>query len=158
MNGIKTSPKDMERDNPNRFIPQEDYLQSLYVVTKHWESDIEFLQDELNFFKLLIDKHLVLLIDPKNIEKTRSMVSHVIDLEKDRALLEDRIQLHIQHLADLVKDPFIQKVPDYREEHAKLEVDFPAFVQKFRHVKSEVFKLTEWVIHSDKIKRVIDWV
>lgn len=142
---------------PGMFIPQEQYLRALYTVTQHWQSDVKFFEDELNFFRLLIDKHLTLLIDPKNIEQTRTMVSHVVGLEKDRVALDDRITLHTQHIADLVENPFVQNVQDYREEHAKLEVDFLSFVKKFRFVKREVFKITEKVIHSEKIKRVIDW-
>lgn len=138
------------------FIPQEEYVQGLYAVTQHWQSDVKFFEDELNFFRLLIDKHLLLLIDPKNIETTRSMVSQVFDLEKERTTLEERITLHTQHLTDLVENPFVQNLQDYKEEHAKLEIDFPVFVKKFRTVKSAVFKITENVIHSDKVKRMIE--
>jgi hypothetical protein len=158
METAKNSGKEASTETaPKVFIPQEDFLQSLYAVTQHWHSDVKFFEDELNFFKLLIDKHLSLLIDPKNIERTRSMVSHVSDLEKNRVLLEEKIILHTQHIADLIENPFVQDIQDHREEHAKLEVEFPAFVKKFRAVKSEVFALTEGIIHSEKFKRLIDW-
>jgi hypothetical protein len=141
---------------PKEFIPQEDFLQSLYVVTQHWHSDVKFFEDELNFFRLLIDKHLSLLIDPKNVQQTRVMVSHVSNIEKERVLIEERISLHSQRIANLIENPFVQNVQGYREEHARLETDFSVFVKKFRSVKAEVFKLTERIIHSEKVKRLID--
>lgn len=137
------------------LIPQEEFMVSLYAVTRHWHSDIQFFADELDFFKMLIEKHLVLLIDPKNIDQTRTMVSHVLNLEKERAALEERISIHTEHIASLVENPFVQNVQDYREEHTRLENDFPAFVKKFRAIKKEVFTLTEGVIRSEKVRHLI---
>ncbi len=150
----KSNATDKDADQKN-FIPQEEFLQSLYAITQHWYSDVKFFEDELNFFGLLIDKNLLLLIDPKNIEQTRAMVSLVSTLEKDRVLLEESITLHKQHIADLIENPFVQSVHNYREDHARLENKFTTFVKQFRNIKSEVFKITERAIRSEKVKRVI---
>lgn len=139
-----------------KFILLEDYVQSLYAITQHWHSDAKFFEYELKFFRLLIDKHLVLMIDTENVGKTRLVVSHLVELDAERVSLEKNIALHLEHITNLVKNRFVQKLKDYSDEHAMLEVEFAAFVKKFRAAKSDIFELTERVVHADKIKRFID--
>ena len=140
-----------------QFIPQDDYLQSLYAITQHWHSDTIFFTDEINFFRLLIDKHLGLMIDPKNINQTRDMLAHLADIGRELVLLQDLIDQHLKHLAKAVEKAYVEKLPNLKEEHGRIEIDFQDYVKKFRAVKREVYKLTERVIHSDKARRMIDW-
>jgi hypothetical protein len=138
-------------------LPQGNLWPSYHAVAKHWKSDVEFFEDELNFFRLLIDKHLTLLIQPENIEHTRAMVTDVTKLENERTQLDQAIDDHIQHIVLLVENPFAQNAQECKSEHEKLESSVASFVKKFRTVKMEVFKLTERIIHSEKAKRLIDW-
>jgi hypothetical protein len=139
------------------YIPQDQHLQSLHAAARHWHSDVKFWEDEINFFRLLLDKHLMVLIDPKNVGQTRVMILHLRELEAARLLLDDRISNHSQHVADLIKSSFVQRVPDGEAEHARLKLEVAAFLKKFRDVKNEVFRITEHAVHSDKARRMIDW-
>jgi hypothetical protein len=145
-----------ENVDKTQFYPG-DIWSLLYPVVEHWQSDLRFFEDELNFFRLLIDKHLSFLIEEKNIAQTRSMVADVTNLEKERTQLAERLASHAEYMASLVKNPFVQNAQECKDEHVRLESEFAFFVKKFRKVKSEVFKLTERVIHSDKVKKMIDW-
>ena len=136
-------------------VPQRELWTSFYSVAQHWQSDVRFFEDELVFFRLLIDKNLSLLIEESNIEQTRKMAAHVTNLEKDRVALTDQISKHVKHIAALIENSFAQDAGQFKDEHAKLEIAFADFVKKFRSVKSEVFKLNEQVVHSDKVKRLI---
>jgi hypothetical protein len=128
----------------------------LHVLSQHWLSDLEFYEDELNFFRILIDKHLELLIDQKNIAHTRTMISHVQNLETRRAEAEQKIRKHLTHISALIVNPFTQNAQNFKEEHERLESDFLEFVVQYRNVKREVFKLTEQVIASGKINKLIE--
>jgi hypothetical protein len=140
----------------NTVVPQGELWSSFYAVAKHWQSDIRFFEDELGFFRLLIDKNLSLLIEAGNIDQTRKMASHVTKLEKERGVLTSQISKHIKHIAALMENPFAQDAQQFKDEHAKLENAFVDFIKSFRSVKSEVFKLNEQVVHSEKVKRLID--
>ncbi len=137
-------------------LPQGDLWSFFYAVAQHWQSDIKFFEDELGFFRLLIDRNLSLLIDASNIEQTRKMVSHVTNLEKERGVLTAQISKHIKHIAALMENPFAQDAQEFKDEHARLETAFADFTKSFRSIKSEVFKLNEEIVHSDKMKRLID--
>lgn len=138
-------------------LPQPELWQSFYALAQHWLSDLKFFEHELNFFRTLIDKNLSLLIDAKNIDKTRTMVSHLISLEKDREKLHQHVLKHAQHITLLVGNAFAQDAQKVKEEHAEIEVSVAEFLKTFRAIKSEVFKLTERVVHSEKAKRMVDW-
>lgn len=152
------SPKVGAKVQPIKIqLPEAELWQSFYALAQHWLSDLKFFEDELNFFRTLIDKNLSLLIDSKNIEKTRTMVSHVIALEKDREKLHGQVSKHVQHITLLIENPFAQDAQKFKEEHAKIESEVAEFLKTFRSIKCEVFKLTEQVVHSEKAKRMIDW-
>jgi hypothetical protein len=140
----------------NTVMPQGDIWSSFYAVAQHWQSDIRFFEDELGFFRLLIDKNFSLLVEASNIEQTRKMASHVTNLEKEREALANQIAKHIKHIAELMENPFAHDAQQFKDEHAKLENAFVDFIKSFRSVKSEVFKLNEHVVHSEKVKRLID--
>jgi hypothetical protein len=118
-------------------LPQADLWRSLYALSQHWQSDIGFYKE--------------------NIEQTRTMVADVTNLEKDRMKLKEGIDRHLKHITSLVENPFSQNAQVHKDEHVKLESDVALFSKKFRSVKTEVFKLTEHVIHSEKVKKMIDW-
>ena len=137
------------------MVPQGELWSSFYAVAQHWQSDVTFFEDELSFFRLLIDKNLSLLIEPSNIDQTRKMVSHMITLEKERGELANQISKHIRHIAALMENPFAQDAQQFKDEHARVESTVAGFTKSFRSIKSEVFKLNEQVVHSEKGKRLI---
>jgi hypothetical protein len=136
-------------------LPDSNLWEHRYALSQHWASDMKFFEDELNFFRLLIDKHLSLLIEEKNVDRTRTMVSHIKEAESSRLALAKKIDKHIKHIYALVENPFGQNSQAIREEHGRLESDVLEFVKKFRTVKTEVFKVTESVIHSGRLNRLI---
>lgn len=152
----KTNAK-QENNHDNALFHPGDIWSLLYPVVEHWRSDFKFFEDELNFFRLLIDKHLSLLIDAKNIEHTRTMVGDVTNLEEERVRLSTLLADHAHGMASLAENPFIQNAKGCKNDHVKLESEVAEFAKKFRAVKGEVFKITEQAIHSDKARRMIDW-
>ena len=148
--------KRVVKSGTKTVVPQEGLWSSFYAVAQHWQSDIKFFEDELSFFRLLIDKNLSLLIEASNIEKTRTMASHVTNLEKERVILSNQISTHVKHIAALMENPFAQDAQQFKDEHGKLENAFGDFTENFRSIKSEVFKVNEQVVHSERLKRLID--
>ena len=128
----------------------------LHALSRHWLSDLEFYEDELAFFRILIDKHLELFIDAKNIVQTRTMVAHVQNLEKRRVTSEQKIRKHLTHIAALTENPFVQNAQTFKNEHEALETEFLDFVKQYRNVKREVFKLTEQIVRTGAATKLIE--
>jgi len=139
---------------------QDNYLQSaewqeLHVLTSHWQSDMAFFADELRFIDLLFDKYFNALIEPENMEETKSVASKLTNLKSDRDLLSSRIAGHLHHIKEFMTSPSPQNTPDFLEEHSSLEIDLTHFIKTFRDVKREIFSLTERIARSEKAKHLI---
>jgi hypothetical protein len=155
----KTTSKKVKRgvkSGEDSVVPQGELWSSFYATAQHWQSDIEFFESELVFFRLLIDKNFSLLIEAGNIDQTRRMASHVTNLEKERGALAVHVSKHLKHIAALMENPFAQDAQHFKDEHAAIEREFADFIKNFRSIKSEVFKLNEQVVQSEKVKRLID--
>lgn len=132
-------------------VPQAELWRSFYALGQHWISDLKFFEDELNFFRILFDKNLSVLIEPINIDKTREMVSRITALEKHRVQLHDKVLKHAEHITLLIENSFSQDAQKIKDEHGKLEDAFVSFVKAFRSIKSEVFALTQRLATPKKL-------
>jgi hypothetical protein len=143
-----------------RTRPKSNYLlnaewQELHVLTTHWQSDMIFFDDELRFINLLFDKYFSALIDKENIENTKIVAGKLAEVKSRHDTLGQRITKHLQHIEELMINPFAQDASAFRHEHATLEDDLAAFVKSFREVKHELFQLTERIARTEKAKHLI---
>lgn len=128
-------------------------VQTLYLITEYWQSDLQFFKDELQFLRSLVDKYFAHFIEHENIEKTKQLADKLIHIEKDRSALEQRVNGHLKQLAGEIKGTPDSK--DYEDAHAKLETDTVDFLKRFREVKKEVFSHTEHIMESEKAKHLL---
>lgn len=148
---ISTEPAEREM-MPDR---EEEFRQALFAITKHWVSDLQFFDDELAFFRNLIDKYFLWLIGEKNIEDTRLVTTALVKLENQRLILEQNVSQHLHHLANLLENPFPHDAQECKVEHAALENSMAAFMKDFRNIKKEVFKVSEHAIVSEKARHLL---
>ena len=127
--------------------------QQLYVITEDWQSDLQFFDDEINFFKNLMSKYILSLLD--DIEKTKNITGGLSDLTTRQKKLSQRINLHRRHLSDHFSSPFVLADPAYLDEHHLLENEMSAFVKKFRSTKRVVFRYLEKILKSEKSHHLI---
>ena len=131
-------------------LPDENRWISFYAISRHWKSDLIFFEDELNFLRLLIDKHLSVLSSNTTTNPVHRLVLQVSELEKEQYSLLKKIEIHILRIEALVENSFAHNAQEYKDDHQKLETEFAAFVKKYRTVKDQVFRMTESVIRSKK--------
>lgn len=143
-----------------RVRPTVDYMHhadwsELYHLAKHWQSDMEFYRDELQFLRGLIDKYFIWLINDENIALIQAISGKLIKSGKQQEEISDKIQKHIQQLQELVDGALSDSTNQFRKAHAELEDDFTDFVKSFREVKRQVFATTEHVIAEEKLQRLL---
>lgn len=128
---------------------------SLSALTRHWQSDLEFFEDELRFLHTLINKYFLWLIDEENIVKTRKLVKKLVEIETRRNLLFQKTEKHLKHLQGLIENPFSHDAHVVNIEHSALEEKIADFVKEFRSLKHEVFALTEHILESEKVQHML---
>ncbi|HQQ97375.1 MAG TPA: hypothetical protein PLX35_08925 [Cyclobacteriaceae bacterium] len=117
--------------------------ESLYAITRHWQSDLQFYRDEIRFLRNLTDRRLVWLSDDQLIVKLRTVGNALTELTHDRQELEKKITEHFRRVSAADAARLDQALSDFQIEHALLEEDFAAFTRKFRNLKKSLFTLAE---------------
>jgi hypothetical protein len=59
------------------------------------------------------------------------------------------------HLIALVKNAFTKDELKFRQQHTILEDKYSAFVKDFKSLKRDIFKTTEKIIKTEKLKRLL---
>lgn len=134
------------------FINEADW-QSLYVLTEHWKNDLEFYRDDLKFLRRLIDKYFIWIARKENLDMVRDIELKLVEIARKCDLLIKRTMKHLSHLANLMESPIDSSL--FRAEHEGLEVDMAIFVKSFRNNRKEVFAITEHVMDSERLIRLL---
>lgn len=141
------------RNRPNGTYILDANWEALYILTKHWKSDLLFYRDDLNFLDNLIDKYLIWISNKKDSVAVRNIDNNILETAKKCTDLLQRVDTHLTDLANLMKDPFKYDSHQFRTEHQQLEDDITNFVKFFRNNRKEVFEVTKLVIESDEFVR-----
>lgn len=141
------------RNRPNGNYIFDANWKELYVLTKHWKSDLLFYKDDLKFLDHLIDKYFIWISKKEDSDAMRSIEKSIVKTDKICSDLLERVEKHLTHLAGLMEDPFKYDSNQFRIEHQQLEDDISNFVKTFRENRKEVFEVTSLVVESDDFIR-----
>lgn len=130
--------------------------QEMYIITERWQSDLAFFNDELSFFRKLINKYLLWLVDEKNIEHTRKLAADISKFDKRGVTVSQKLATHLRELANLAENPFSHNAQSCRDAHGALESIVAELAKDFRSLKKKVFRVTETVIDSEKANRLLN--
>jgi uncharacterized protein (UPF0305 family) len=128
----------------------------VYVLVKHWKSDLDFYKDELRFLQQLIGKYLIWITKKENLQRVAEIRNIEHALDNDCKYLHKRVSEHLKATAKLmeVKSPHLEK--DFLAAHSQLEKEISFFVKSFRESRKEVFKVTEYVMDSEELQNILD--
>jgi hypothetical protein len=128
----------------------------LYVLTEHWKSDIEFYRDDLRFLHHLIEKYFIWITKPENLELVKELQQGLFGLNKKSDDLREKTGKHLIQLGKLVENPNSGNAGVIKTEHEHLEEEITDFVKEFRRNRKEVFVLTEYIIDSEDLVRMME--
>jgi hypothetical protein len=129
--------------------------QELYVLTEHWQSDLEFYKDDLRFLHHLVDKYVIWITKSENLELVKEIMLSVYDLKKRCLKLITGVADHKHNLAGLEKDATQERWEKVKSDHGEIEVGIYNFVKEFRANRKEVFRITEYVIDSEELTNLL---
>lgn len=121
----------------------------LYILTKHWHSDMHFYKNDLRFLHRLMDKYLIWLTRKDNLDEMKILTNELVEFQKNCDLLIEKIVKHEMHLAELIENPFKYDSKLFRMEHEKLEDDIEEFIKDFRSIKKQTFSDIEGVLDKE---------
>ena len=143
-----------------RERPMSNYLQKaswdeLYVLSKHWESDMDFYRDELRFLSDLLDRYFVWLVSEEHISEVREIGTRLGGVSKELDKVKANIRIHLKHIQSAIEETKVVEDFDFRKEHADLEDAIVHLIKSFRILKREIFSTTERVVEEEKLQRLL---
>ncbi|MCB0397656.1 MAG: hypothetical protein KDD36_13460 [Flavobacteriales bacterium] len=140
--------------------PKSDFMQvaawdSLYALTEHWKSDMDFFKDEINFLDILLGKYFIWLTRDDNVHDVQPLLKEVDDMRALCKGLASRVDLHLLRLSHLIENAFSHDEQAFRDEHEKLENDLASFTGAFRNLKQKVFGITKKVMETERIQHLL---
>lgn len=148
MNNYRTNPK-------GQFI-QEANWEELYILTKHWKSDMQFFYDDLRFLRTLIGKYIIWITKKEHLEMVRTIEIQLFDLTNRCDDLLQKVSHHFKQLGTIIKAGGIVESRLFRLEHEHLENEIAEFVKSFRKNRNETFQITEYIVDVERISSVLD--
>ncbi len=144
-----------------RIRPTSDYLQNatwqeLYLLTKHWKSDIKFANYEINFFKGLVDKYFIWVKDKNQIVQVQHLSNISEHLTSELENIDKTITKHLNYIRLFINSNISRDEEAFRVEHAMLEDKIVGFMNALRETKREIFNLTEEMLNNEKTNQLID--
>ena len=133
--------------------PQGDFIwtaeyRELYILTEHWQSDLQFYKSDLRFLYHLIDKYFIWLVNKENLDGMRTIASDLSESVKNCDKLLEKTSKHLTHLAELIDDPFKYDSHKFRSQHEELENEIASFIKNFWKIKKDTFAVSEHVIEK----------
>ena len=122
----------------------------------NWLSELKFIKDEQLFFDDLIKSYTLQLIESKHYKKSKDIIDKLNELKKDTKTIIGIVQAH-EHDLKILVDGVDQLTEEeaYRKEHLRLIIDVSNFLEKYRGIKKQVFKLIKGIIKEGKQKRLL---
>lgn len=117
-------------------------VEELYVLTRHWLSDIKFFEQEITFLQSFILKFVAS-------DTELSLEEQLMDLERGFEGLNHRIQLlkaevlEHQNKLSLLLDKNRAEEYEFNKIQSTLEGEFFDFIKSYRQVKFELFGLSQ---------------
>jgi hypothetical protein len=125
--------------------------QQIYVLCRHWESDLEFFRIETAFLHRLLDDYFVQLLSPEYFEEFKKSTRKLFELEKEENRLRQQIMTHMKQVELAAESVIPEDAEKLADEQATIEALLLKLINDYREVKKEMFGLVEKAMHRKSL-------
>ena len=129
----------------------------MHKASVNWLSELQFINDEQQFFDDLIKVYTLNLIDSKHFDESQKIVTALSGLQKETARLIEIVKTHendLEIMVDGIDQPKEEEA--YKKEHQGLIVVVHEFFRRYRQLKTDLFSLIKTIIKEQKQKRLLE--
>jgi len=127
----------------------ESELQELYIVSNHWLSDIHFAEDEMRFFKQVINKYLVTHTENNGSDEVKRFNEMIVQLAATALSLKNKISHVLKVIEPFIKGKDDKIGLDLIEKFAALETEVKVLFESVKQIKKSLFSFTEELMRVD---------
>ena len=127
----------------------ETELQELYILAKHWLEDLSFMEEELQFFKNILQKyqHIGVLNTP--LSKQAEFTKKIEKQEQHLNTLKTKIPVFLTFLEPFIGDLKTKMEVDFLTRYNALEAEIQELFTAVRATKKDLFTYTESVMTAE---------
>jgi hypothetical protein len=118
-------------------------LQELYLKSKQWISELDFMESELEFLKKLYGRTFSILVLEDDFEKISEIFIKAAKVEINQMELRESINKFMHQLEHLITLPNQRLNLILIQTDTQLEIRLHALLRAFQSVKGTVFELTK---------------
>jgi hypothetical protein len=128
----------------------ESELQELYILARHWQQDIAFMEEELQFFKNVINKYQPAAPASEAASKSAGFSSEIQKQAKHLSRLKTKIPDFLNFL-----EPFIGNIKremdlSFLAKYNQLQIELQELFTDVRATKMALFSYTEGLMSDNK--------
>lgn len=123
-------------------------LQELYIIGKHWISDLEFFEQDLQVIKKLFSKSFS--YNEKHRESIPQTIESITDIQNQSREIKKQVLVYLHRLKSLLDKTNASYELSIIEEHALLECGMAVLLKSFKSVKNTAFRMTAKEIRTGK--------
>lgn len=116
-------------------------LQELYIIGKHWISDLEFFEQDLQFIRRLLSKSFS-YNERQGHEKIPQTIEAITDTQDQCREIKKQVLIYLHRLESLLDKTNASYGLSIIEEHALLECGMTVVQMSFKSVKNAALQLT----------------
>lgn len=125
--------------------------QEIYVLSRHWESDLEFFRIETAFLHQLLDDYFVQLLSPEHMEELKKSSQKLFELEKEESSVRQQITTHMKQIELAAESIIPEDAEKLVEDQATIESLLLKLINDYRDVKKDMFTLVEKAMNRKKL-------
>lgn len=124
-------------------------LQELYLISKHWISDLEFFDKDLQIVEKLFGGTFSGLTKQEGSENIAILKLNIATLEHKGNGIKASVLNYMHSLEPLIANTSGHFDLSLVETHSQLEIEIGELVHSFQAIKQQIFRLTSEEIKSN---------
>lgn len=128
-------------------------LEDLYLSSKRWLSDLEFLERNLEFLQKLYGKAFYQVIKQGDSNMITRILTTVSEAHKDHDALENSVTAYLRKLEALIKDPLQRFNVSIVTVHADLESRLNKLFEDSKFIKKIITDFARWSLKGETMSQ-----
>lgn len=137
----------------NNLFPDnelENELQELYILCSHQLQEISFTEDEIRFFKNILQKHQPAVPSPEQRSARTEFNQKILEQERHIANLRTKIPDFLAYLKPYIGDMKKEMGISFLEKYNAMEAEIRELFSAVRATKQELLRHTESIMIPKK--------
>ncbi len=136
----------------------DEELQELFILSKHWDSDIRFAEDEIRFFKKTLNTYVIPLANGELLSKKEAFGKRLAEHDSTICYLKIELIELLKFISPFVSGSNNKIGIDLLEKFSRLEAEIESVVGSVKQIKKSLLLFFEELmkVESDKFpKRLV---